>query len=105
MQQKEDGNKPITTAENYARQMDAEHKIIFDHCRRLGLPLMSPPRAPEAIDALASEVERLRDLYERADRAATILRAEVERLATMNAEDRAACKTVVERLQAELGNK
>lgn len=42
------------------RQHAAEREIVFGWCRRLDLPLWSPPRAPEAIDALGREVERLR---------------------------------------------
>ncbi len=40
--------------------LDAERKVAFDWCRRLGLPLMSPPRAPEAISVMGEEVEAVR---------------------------------------------
>lgn len=63
-----------TYADTYARNMarvnaeverlrtilEAERKVAFDWCRRTELPLMNPPRAPEAIDQLGYEVERLR---------------------------------------------
>lgn len=52
---------PVGSNDSVRRALKAERQIAFDWCSRLGLPLMSPPRAPEAIDQLGREIERLRN--------------------------------------------
>lgn len=56
---------------------EAEREMVYAWCRRLDLPLWSPPRTPEAIDTLGREVERLRDVIARASRLAESERADL----------------------------